>query len=85
VIKASVEADRPMDVGETRATVQKLLGHPVSRDSVNWRREHSYATPSKGFVLDATHVPGPEVYALSNSQYDGPFSCGRPNAHGRRQ
>ncbi|HME03528.1 MAG TPA: hypothetical protein VKG38_10920 [Solirubrobacteraceae bacterium] len=35
VIKASVEADGPMDVGEAHSMVERLLGHPVSRDSVN--------------------------------------------------
>lgn len=34
VIKALAEADRPVDVGEAHATVEGLLGHPVSRDSV---------------------------------------------------
>jgi hypothetical protein len=34
VIKALVEADRPMDVGEAHAAVEELLGCPVSRDSV---------------------------------------------------
>ena len=35
VIKALLEADRAMDVGETHAEVEVLIGHPVSRDSVN--------------------------------------------------
>lgn len=35
VIKALVEADRPMDVGEAHTAVEELLGHPVSRDSVS--------------------------------------------------
>jgi hypothetical protein len=35
VVEALAEADRPMDVGEAHATVEGLLGYPVSRDSVN--------------------------------------------------
>jgi len=35
VIEALAEADRPMEVGEVHATVEGLLGCPVSRDSVN--------------------------------------------------
>jgi len=35
VIKALLEADRPMDVGAAHAAVGELLGYPVSRDSVN--------------------------------------------------
>jgi hypothetical protein len=34
VIRAFLEADGPMGVGEAHATVERLLGHPVSRDSV---------------------------------------------------
>src|ERR1035441_7420918 len=34
VIKALVEAGRPMDVGEAQTAVEQLLGYPVSRDSV---------------------------------------------------
>jgi hypothetical protein len=35
VISALAEADRAMDVGETHAAVEELLGRSVSRDSVN--------------------------------------------------
>jgi hypothetical protein len=35
VIKVVVEADRPMDVGESHTRVERVLGYPVSRDSVN--------------------------------------------------
>jgi hypothetical protein len=35
VIEALVEADRPMGVREARTAVERLLGHPVSRDSVS--------------------------------------------------
>jgi hypothetical protein len=35
MIKALVDADRPMDVGEAHRAVEELLGYPVSRDSVN--------------------------------------------------
>ncbi len=35
VIEALAQADRPMGVGEAHATVEGLLGYPVSRDSVN--------------------------------------------------
>jgi hypothetical protein len=37
VIKVLVEADRPMDVGEAHTRVERVLGYPVSRDSVNGR------------------------------------------------
>jgi hypothetical protein len=35
VIRALFEAARPMDVGETQTAAERLLGHPVSRDSLN--------------------------------------------------
>jgi hypothetical protein len=37
VIKAFVEADHAMDVGDAHAAVEELVGHPVSRDSVTSR------------------------------------------------
>ncbi len=35
VTRALLEADCPMDVGDTHTAVEERLGHPVSRDSVN--------------------------------------------------
>jgi hypothetical protein len=35
VVKVLVAADRPMRLAEVRTAVDALLGHPVSKDSIN--------------------------------------------------
>jgi hypothetical protein len=36
VVKALARADHPMRLAEVRTAVDALLGHPVSKDSINW-------------------------------------------------
>lgn len=36
IVKVLAAADRPMRTGEIEAAVERLLGHPVGRESVSW-------------------------------------------------
>ena len=62
VIEVLSRADRPMDVGEVHATVEGLLGYPVSRDSVNSR----LSTGARGARPNFERV-GPGRYGLNRA------------------
>ena len=44
VVRVLGDADGPMRTGEVRAGVERLLGHPVAKESVSW----SLRTGSRG-------------------------------------